>query len=398
MVLLLFCSVFYGMERLQLLFKKYLDNIISQEEYTEMWQLLAKEKEDSRLTPELQQLWEQKPQYMLPDKRWDGQIKVLKEIQEPSRNTRYLYRYAAAIAACLLLLAGAGIYFSLFSNKAEIQHVEIKTTTPDDIVPPAAHKATLTLNNGKVIVLEGAGIGSLATEGVANASKINDEKLAFTANATSVEYHTLQVPRGSRPMQLQLADGSQVWLNAASSITFPNIFTGNERVVTMTGEAYFEVAENAAKPFKVVAKDLTVQVLGTHFNVNAYNDEAAISTTLLEGSVKVSDDNQSVIIKPGEQVADVGGNSPLTIRHSPDLDEVMAWKNGYFIFNSLDIEAILRQVSRWYDVDIVYQGKISKETFTGMVSRSSNISNVLKIMEAGGMDFRFEGRKIIVTQ
>jgi ferric-dicitrate binding protein FerR (iron transport regulator) len=217
--------------------------------------------------------------------------------------------------------------------------------------------------------------------------------------AEAVGYNTFTIPRGSKPLSLTLSDGSRVWLNVGSSLTYPTAFTGKERRVTITGEAYFEVAHNAAMPFRVQHDDITISVLGTHFNVNTYEDETAERITLLEGSVLVSKKNASKLLEPGQQASishDEVNN--IKVAGGVDLDEVMAWRDGKFRFGeSMDIGTIMRQISRWYDVDIEYKGSV-KQRFWGSISKSVNVSQVLKILEAtGGVKFTVEGNKIIVT-
>ncbi|MDR0793521.1 MAG: DUF4974 domain-containing protein [Chitinophagaceae bacterium] len=383
------------MELLQSLFQKYLDNTISEEEYAEMWHLLSKENEADGLTPQLQQLWEQQPQHSLSPTRWNSQFKALKEIQQPVKGKIvHLYR-KVAVAACLAILLGIGSYYFVSYHKNGIKKYASETVL-HDITPPITSKATLTLGNGKLIVLDSAGIGSLASEGVANASKVNDAKLMFTANTAAVEYHTLQVPKGSKPMQLQLADGSQVWLNTASSITFPNIFTGNERNVTITGEAYFEVAHNAAHPFIVKVNDMQVEVLGTHFNINAYSDESAVKTTLLEGSVKIINNRNNKILLPAQQ-AQLNKSGTLKIINHVDINEVMAWKEGNFLFENDDIYEVMKQLQRWYDVEVEYQTQNIHQHFEGVISRNVSLSKVLEMLErSSNIKFIINDKKVII--
>jgi ferric-dicitrate binding protein FerR (iron transport regulator) len=227
----------------------------------------------------------------------------------------------------------------------------------------------------------------------------------------------MSTPKG-RQYQLTLQDGSKVWLNAASSIRYPTAFTGNTRDVEITGEAYFEVKHNAQQPFRVrLPNGSIVEDIGTSFNVNAYNDEADIKTTLIEGSVRVlssvvsgmspaggggSDQRdmtgvgRGVVLKPGEQ-AEATSNSLLTTR-SVDLDAVMSWKNGYFSFNNADIKTVMRQLSRWYDVDVIYQGEIPNEKLEGKIPRNVNASVVLDALQYTGIKFKIEGKKIIVMK
>jgi transmembrane sensor len=194
-----------------------------------------------------------------------------------------------------------------------------------------------------------------------------------------------------------LSDGSKVWLNSASSITFPTAFSKDERKVTITGEVYFEVAKNKHLPFRVIAGKQTVEVLGTHFNINAYNDEPSIKTTLLEGSVRVFANTQSAILQPKEQSTILNNSSSNIVVNTVDVDDVLAWKNGNFQFEKMEIPVILREAARWYDVDVKYDGEIPQKRFTGSISRSVNLSELLKMLKYTGINFEIEGKTIVVT-
>jgi transmembrane sensor len=237
-------------------------------------------------------------------------------------------------------------------------------------------------------------------QGQTQVSKKNDGLLAYQSNSTApvsqVLYNTISTPRGGQ-FEVALPDGTKVWLNAASSLRFPTAFTGKERDVELTGEAYFEVAKNKDLPFHVTSAGQVIEVLGTHFNINAYTDEKSIKTTLFEGSVRVAKNLKSAMLKPGEQSI-VSNDDANTIRIADDVDadEVLAWKNGKFYFNDADVETVMRQVSRWYDVDIEYKGKSSADRFTGNFTRDLNLSKTLKLLEFTGINFKIEGRKIIV--
>jgi transmembrane sensor len=242
--------------------------------------------------------------------------------------------------------------------------------------------------------LDSTGNGIVALQGTVNVVKLANGQLAYKGSSENIEYNTLSNPRGSKVISLVLADGSKVWLNAASTLKYPTAFVGKERKVEVTGEAYFEVSHDAAKPFIVTKGVTSVQVLGTHFNVNGYDDETALNVTLLEGSVKVSKGNESVLIEPGQQAAIA--DSRLTIHNNIDLEEVMAWKNGLFSYKGADIETIMRQVSRWYNVDVIFEKSIS-EKFYAQVSRNTDVSNLLKMLEATkAVHFKIEGRTIKV--
>jgi transmembrane sensor len=316
-------------------------------------------------------------------------------------------------AGTMLLMATAG-YF-VFSKKgpgSEIIRTPISETKP---VLPGGNKALLTLADGSMIVLDSAANGALSQQGKTIVLKKQDGELVYTSgtngNQDVVGWNTISTPRGGQ-YQVVLPDGTKVWLNAVSSLRFPAGFTGSERVVELTGEAYFEVAPLTTKgeskkiPFVVMIGDkASVEVLGTHFNINAYDDEGVMKTTLLEGKVKVGNrqsaigNEESVILKPGEQALIAPftvGHSLLNINHSPDLDQVIAWKNGRFQFTNADVETVMREIARWYDVTIEYAGKLPAEKFEGEIPRNSNITEVFKILELSNVHCKIEGRKVTV--
>ncbi len=295
-------------------------------------------------------------------------------------------------AASIVCPTGA---YLLFINKPEKRQDIAAATVTDDIKPPITNRATVMLANGKTVYLDSAVNGTLAIQGNVQVVKLADGQIAYQGSATELAYNTLTNPRGSKVIDMALADGSHVWLNAGSSVTYPIAFIGNERKVSITGEAYFEIAHNAAKPFMVSKGEMQVQVLGTHFNVSAYDDEDAIRVTLLEGSVEVKSQKSKVRIVPGEQAV-LASHSLLTINHSPDPEQVMAWKNGLFQFHSAGLPDVMKQLSRWYDVDIVYEGKTPVREFEGKIQRDLTLSQALKILEKNQVHFRVENRKLIV--
>jgi ferric-dicitrate binding protein FerR (iron transport regulator) len=310
----------------------------------------------------------------------------------------------AAAAAVLLIAIGAGSYFWLFKQRPALPTVTETAKAQHHDLPPGRNAATLTLADGRTIILDSTS-GTISKQGGTTVINMNGQvsyaKTGSKDEQPAVVYNTITTARGNQ-YQLILADGSKVWLNSASSLRFPTAFTGDRREVELDGEGYFEVAKNAAKPFHVKTSTQDVEVLGTHFNVNAYKDEEAVKTTLLEGRVKVSQsaisNPQSAIIKPGEQAVLSGTHSPFTIDHSPDLDQVMAWKNGWFEFDNCDIKTIMRQISRWYDVDIRYEIKPDDLTYGGRISRSLNLSNILKMLETYGVHYRLENKTLTVVK
>lgn len=309
-------------------------------------------------------------------------------------------------AAILVLMTGVAYYLN---SKQQAALLAKKEETLKNDVAPGSNKAVLTLANGTTIVLDDASNGVVAKEGNAKVLKPADGQLLYEQGKEreqeQLSYNTLATPRSGQ-YQLILPDGSKVWLNSESSIHYPVSFAENERRVQITGEAYFEVARlklssGQQVPFIVEKGDMQIEVLGTHFNVNAYSDESAIKTTLLEGKVRVRQsakgNEHAVVLKPGEQAVAVG-HSSLTIRHSADVDNVVAWKNGLFHFESADIKTVMRQLARWYDVEVVYEGTtVKNDPLFVEVSRNTRLSDVLKVLqESGSARFTIQGKKIIV--
>jgi len=330
--------------------------------------------------------------------------KQAKASNEDSNNIKeiFLWRRIAVAVSIVLVLSVPG-YFLLNHSKSTINSNKSVAGTHEkqfknDIRAPSVAKAILTLANGSTIVLDSANNGELATEGNVMVLKRADGKVAYndknSSRSEEIRYNTLTVPKGSKPVQLELEDGSQVWLNVSSSITYPTAFVGRERKVEITGEVYFEIAHDATKPFIVGKGETSIEVLGTHFNVNAYNDEPDMKVTLLKGSVKVKSKKSQLIITPGEQAV-VTSEGHLGINKNADLDEVIAWRNGKFDFNNADLATVMRQISRWYDVEVVYQGKTDFH-FGGQLARNSSLIEIFKILEISGVRFTIDGRKVTV--
>lgn len=301
-------------------------------------------------------------------------------------------RYAAAI----ILVLGVGIYF-FSTNKKTNENVAVVASAANDVKPPSSVNAIITLADGSNIVLDSAANGAIATQNNVVVKKIDDGRIVYEGTTNETAYNTLSNPRGSRVIQMTLADGTKVWLNAASAIRYPTAFNGKERIVEVTGESYFEVSKDPSKPFKVKKGDLEIQVVGTHFNVNAYDEEERLEVTLLEGAVQVKAGNaQNVQLQPGEQ-SQLTRSGNLTKTAGVDVEAVMAWKNGIFDFGiKSDGYSIMRQLSRWYDIEPEYKG-VFKTHFGGTISRHVNLSEVLKVLEATGVRFEVNGKKVIVV-
>ena len=353
-------------------------------------------------------------EFMLGDKiRNKIAVTVIREKNTiPGKSRR---RWISA-AASVILLISIGAFF-LLSNKFSKQDIAKSTPVDPKIndLAPGGNKAILTLADGSTIVLDNASDGMITQQGNIKIHKLGNGLLAYTINGKQVTendeafYNTISTPRGGQ-YQVTLADGSIVWLNAASSIRFPVVFIGQERKVEVTGEAYFEVATSTKEgnklPFIVKLNSAnkgqsTIEVLGTHFNVNAYEDETVVKTTLLEGKVKVlapenSGKQSSAILMPGQQ-AGISQNKKISVIDNADTEEAVAWKNGRFQFKSADLNSILRQISRWYDVDIVYKDKVDLH-FTGQLTRNDNASKVFeKLKLTGEVNFEIDGKNIIVS-
>ncbi len=310
--------------------------------------------------------------------------------------------YKLTAAAVVLVVLSVGLY-SYFNNNIIAGNKQSVYAKHD--AEPGGDKATLTLADGTEISLTDAGNGQIAKQAGVAITKNASGQLVYTVVETGkkeMAYNTITTPRGGQ-YQVNLPDGTQVWLNAASSIKFPTSFANaSNRKVELKGEAYFEVFKNKKLPFIVVTDKQEVEVFGTHFNINSYDDETSVKTTLLEGSVKVSllsggNKGTSRFLKPGEQASVEYQTRSLKIGKA-NIDQVMAWQKGYFHFEGDDLQSVLRQLSRWYDVDVVYQLSHNDDEFMGDIPRNVKLSEVLKILEFGGVHFKIEGKRLIVTK
>lgn len=328
---------------------------------------------------------------------------VFRELPLKQPQTRLLWR-RIFVAACLFIAAAIGLLFYLNSTHKVTQPL---AAVAEDILP-GGNKAVLTLSNGKKISLTDVGKGELAKQSGIRISKTRDGQLVYQVSTSDlpvgsaeVEYNTVETPRGGQ-YQIDLPDGTKVWLNAASHLKFPLSFANlTERRIELTGEAYFEVEKDAGKPFVVSTEKQSVHVLGTHFNVNAYGDDPIVKTTLLEGSVRVQHEGvpgDYRILVPGQQSQISLAATPIQVVKVDPLIET-AWKNGKFSFENEPIENIMRQISRWYDVDVVYQDNVAGKTVWGSINRYSNVSKVLSVVErTGKIHFKVKGRRVIVSK
>ena len=301
-----------------------------------------------------------------------------------------------AVAASVIVVLGAGSYLLL---KPQHPNQGTGQLIRNDIVP-GHNQATLTLTNGQKIILTQGLQGQLAKQG-STTIQANQNNIVYnhTQSDQEISFNTLSTARGEQsPYPLVLSDGTKVWLNAESSLTFPTAFIGKERVVRLSGEAYFEVSHNDKQPFKVQTDRQMIEDLGTQFDVRAYSDEAAARTTLIDGSVKVTDGPQSLVLnQPAEQAR--SKENQLTLSTQVSLSNIIAWKNHQFRFERDDIQTIMRELARWYDIQVSYQGEPTKEVYYASISRERNISAVLRILEeTRSIHFMVEGRRVTVIR
>lgn len=325
--------------------------------------------------------------------------RILEKIRLQNKKPRTIYLLSRKYwwaAASIVLVLGFSTYFLVFNKTLKPSSI-VSTTEPNDVSAPQSNKAIITLSNGQKVFLDSISNGALAVQGNVKLVKLASGEIVYQSSgelSENIQYNTLENPRGSKVINMVLADGSKVWLNAGSSLNYPVAFVGSERKVSVSGEAYFEVAHDASKPFVVHNGSLDVRVLGTHFNVNAFTeDDNNIKVTLLEGSVKISNGSSNCLLEPGQQAL---VSKEMKILNDVDLNKVMAWKNGYFQFDKASLQSVLKQVSRWYDIEVIYEGKNQPREFVGEIERDLSLSEVFKILEINKVNFTLEGKKLIV--
>lgn len=333
-------------------------------------------------------------------------LAVEKKIAEKHQRTiiRRLPLFVRRAAVAAVLILSVAVAYLWIIRKPEEKIASAHPAPGKQDVAPGKEGAILTLADGTTVVLDSMGNGLVAVQNGSEVS-LKDGRLQYNAEnpaaGAAAAYNTIATPKG-RQFQLLLSDGTKVWLNAASSLRYPAFFSGSERKVEVSGEVYFEVAKNARMPFRVSVNDQTsVEVLGTHFNINSYRDEASINTTLLEGSVRILNNGNKAVLQPGQQ-ARVGQldaqQGPIKIVNAADVntEKVMAWKNGVFNFQDATLEEVMRQLERWYDIEVVYEKDIPKLEFVGKMGRDLSLANVLRGLEMSEVKCRIEGRRLIV--
>jgi ferric-dicitrate binding protein FerR (iron transport regulator) len=374
-------------EHYEKLLQKYLDGQCSMAETEELYAWLQTSSSHRSLLVTMQREFEQamNNRHEIPAELSDRiEKRLLEEITHHKIIKINRWRWAAAAAVVLLI---GGIYFLRTTTSPQMPPLALNT--PKDVTP-GTNKAILTLANGDVVTLDSTG-NKVITQGKTVVRQNNGQlQYAAKSNEDAVVYNTLTVPRGGQ-FNIVLPDGSHVWLNAASSLKYPTAFNGAQRRVEIQGQGYFEVTKNAKQPFFVKVNNMEVQVLGTSFDVMAYTDEKSVNTTLVEGAVSVNNHR----LQPGQQAVLDPVTGVITV-HPADVDQVIAWKTGFFEFDNAPLSDIMRQLSRWYDIDVNYNQAADSRLFGGRISRSLPLSDILHMLEANGPKFLLSGRKLIV--
>ena len=401
--------------KLNELLTQFADGKISRDEFELLFDYLKSENEDEQFHYSMdQELKKMKSCSSLSKDEKDNIFESILNDERVYKNLdsgKFIFSngrawYQIGVAASLLVILSIGLYFysnRTFDDQKTIAKSEI--IKQKVIIQPGGDKAVLTLSDGSKIILEDAKKGLLANQAGVSIQKTADGELLYSfaknmrripeAKPSEVIYNKIETPFGGK-YQINLPDGSKVWLNSASSLRFPAFFSGNTREVELNGEAFFDVAKNPDMPFKVVTKDQIVEVLGTQFNINSYADEESFKTTLIEGSVKVIYKDRVILLNPGQQFQPSLKSSKVI---EANTEEVTAWKDGYFLFKDEDIQSIMRKISRWYNVEVSYSGEIPDVGFGGNISRSKGIDEVLNVLQlTDAVHFKVEGRRITVMR
>lgn len=386
------------------LLKKYISDNLSKEEYLRLAFLIKENNLQPQFESAIEELFLEDTTINTAKDKDTFFEKIMEEAERRQDRQRLqfvkynripLKRYAVYAAACIVCIV-AGFYL-LWSKKGNSNNSIV--INKQVIAKDNEHKTTLTLANGTTIVLDTILKGNVTGYSNVKVVKLDDNQLVYDSKdakrSDSLSFNTLKVPRGQL-YQLQLSDGTKVWLNSATSLRFPVAFGNASRQVELDGEAYFEVAKDPSKPFIVSAGNMEVSVLGTHFNVMAYKDEGDIRTTLIEGSVKLKSSNKEILIKPGQQGIFNNSSTYFSVVNT-NVDVALAWKNGEFNFQNTDIRTIMRQITRWYDVSVSYAGTVPGVELSGIISKKEKVNQLLEILEATNkVSFSLDENKITV--
>ena len=403
-------------ERWDYLVERYLTGTCSREELDELLMQAGMDPGNRDLADALQKHWNLSDEGT-PAIDWDSRLQVI--MRQSSANVAGVpetlekesvpviprWRWYAAVASIFIVFV-AGVWFWSYVWRPEQKPAVavVKKAKVDHDVQPGGNKAILTLANGNTVTLDNAQNGSLGVQDNMKVVKKANGLLAYEKDGKAsakgqILYNMISTPRGGQ-YQVVLPDGSKVWLNASSSLRFPTDFTSTERKVEISGEAYFEIVKDASRPFKVsilTSKGTqNVEVLGTSFNVMAYKEEDLVQTTLVDGAVKVKNGREEKLLEPGQQAQSAVDAQNMRIVQDADVAKAIAWKNGYFNFNKESLQTVMRQLARWYDVDVSYIGSQNEKVFWGGMQRDLPLSSVFEILEKSGVQFSIEGKRVIV--
>lgn len=387
--------------RLEYLFKCYVDGNCSQAEKEELLGWIGQAQYDDQLKSLMDQVWTRlSSAYRLDETQSERILSGIlppRSVPEKRFSSILFSRWTGVAAAILVLIAVAWLWDIDSPEKPKENIPGITAQSHNHQIIGGGNKAVLILGNGSSVLLDSAHNGIIAQQGGIAVSKANGA-LSYSGHSNGnqeIVYNTIVTPPGGQ-YRVVLPDGSKVWLNATSSLRFPTAFTDTTRRVELAGEAYFEVAADKEKPFKINVSGMEVNVLGTHFNIMAYHDEPVIRTTLLEGSVRVSAGNKQVVLSPGQQASvDQSGAGNIEVSKA-DVQAAVAWKEGLFLFHDTNISSVLREIARWYDADVVYQGNVNGR-LNGMISRQAGLQEVLHMLEVtSNLKFAIEGKVIVV--
>jgi ferric-dicitrate binding protein FerR (iron transport regulator) len=392
------------------LMDRFAANTCTREEFERLLSLVEKDDDAEGLAEEMRKYWDRLEAGRSITPEWKERFdNLLRTSSNPDKNRATVkiigsvwYKWAAAAAVIIALVAALGNWNWNKQTTSSEKVASASAGREKQNIAAGKNRALLILADGSSISLDAMNNGTLAIQDGVKIIKGEEGEILYYAGAQKTPatgYNTIITPRGGKYSVL-LSDGTKVWLNAASSLKFPVAFTAASRDVVLTGEGYFDVTKNPDKPFRVKAGDINVRVLGTEFNINAYKEEGLVSTTLVEGSLKVDksgDANAShgVLLKPGEQANSMGDKN-LIVDRSPNMDEVLAWKNGKFEFVNTPVPVILREISRWYDVDIVFRGSLPDKRLTGTFSREVDIDQLVEMLRYAGINISIENKRLLI--
>ncbi len=397
---------------LKYLMSQFASNTCTREEFDQLMVLVGDMEDDEGLTEEMSRYWDKIQFNGSISPEWKERFVILQkesvrreQVAGPAvAPRRVILRKWIAAAAVVITLAGG--YFVQQRNGETIRGKAdvVKTKEPAVPVEPGRNRALLTLADGSVIGLDTSARGKIATQGGVKIIKGEEGEILYYSDRQKTPeagFNTIVTPKGGKYCVV-LSDGTKVWLNAASSIRFPAGFENGVREVVLTGEAFFEVTKSCGKPFHVRAGNISVEVLGTKFNINAYREEGRISTTLVQGKIRVSkpadgSSSQGLLLKPGRQ-ANLADNGTLTVDQSPHIDEVLAWKNGVFNFVNTPVPEILREIARWYDLEIIYDGGTPDKRLTGTFSRNVGLDQLTEMLRYAGINMRIDKKRLLILR